>query len=130
MSRPLLFRAWTGRTMMYQDNQYLGSFIRRVVTRIMLENGSGEPREHESYLPKGTRIDDYLMQWTGLTNASTCKIFEGDIVDYHGIHVCGVVTWVDENAGFKVISHQKAYTLHDGWEVIGNIHENSDLLTA
>jgi hypothetical protein len=64
--RDIKFRAWTGKEMIYQDKQYLASFIRRVVPQIIRDHG-GEPfSQHESYLPNGGNLDEYLMQFTGL----------------------------------------------------------------
>lgn len=129
MSRPILFRAWTGHTMMYQDNQYLGSFIRRVVTRIMLDNGMDEPREHESYLPKGKTIGDYLLQYTEHQDKNQRKIYDGDFLanEWGKYRVC----WED---GTPVVFSEDGKFIYlndfgcDRTEVIGNRYENPELL--
>lgn len=138
MSREIKFRAWTGRQMMYQDKQYLGSFIRRVVTRVMLEQGSEKPMEHESYLPKGRTIDDYLQQFTGLLDANDKEIYDGDIVlinhpdDRTGdfTNAIGPVFWWDEEGGWYH-GNNNGRPPKRMWkyvEVIGNRYENPDLL--
>ncbi len=54
MSRIIKFRAWTGKQMVYQDEQYLVSFIRRVVPQIIVDHGGKAFSQHESYLPNWT----------------------------------------------------------------------------
>lgn len=136
MSRTIKFRAWTGKEMFYQDKQYLASFIRRVVPKIILDHGGENYREHESYLPNGGVIDEYLTQWTGLLDCNDKEIYEGDIVRM-------------EQATAKVVfwEHPPAYGLDaldedewcDDWnlsddskhmEVIGNIYETPELLSS
>lgn len=131
MSREISFRAWTGKQMMYQDQQYLGSFLRRVVMQVMLDHDMDAPKEHESYLPKGSKIDDYLMQLVCRFESGR-KVYEGDIVYCADYDVRGVVTWSKTGNGFIILAQDKtgAYVLHDLWEVVGSIHENPDLLTA
>ena len=72
----VLFRARVGDKLYYQDDQYLTSFLRRVIRDINYDNDIMS--DHESYLPKP--LEEYLEQWTGLTDRNGVKIFEGDMV--------------------------------------------------
>lgn len=139
MSRPIEFRAWTGHTMMYQDQQYLGSFIRRVVMQIMLDRAIDEPRDHESYLPAGTSIDDYLLEYTGAKDRNQRKIFDGDILEakeYWGERDYATVVWNDQQLQWYLIRNGSLYeplrtpfaSGHFAFVVVGNTHENPDLL--
>lgn len=134
------FRAWTGKKMMYQDDQYLGSFIRRVVPRIIEDHGGEHYREHESYLPNGGDIDEYLMQYTRLKDKNGKKVYIGDIIDCNytwwgtPIHERHEVTIND--IGLILPFHQPhdvdgrlwIQCLAGKFEVIGNIYENPELL--
>lgn len=127
MQRVINFRAWTGKKMMYQEKQYLGSFLRRVVAQIMIDH-EDEPREHESYLPRGTTIDDYLLQFTGLFDRLKVGIYEGDIVKVED-SASGVIEYL--GACFIIREGDSRMSLNDiapeYAEVIGNIYENPEL---
>jgi len=91
--------------------------------------------DHEEWLkPNAFEI----MQYTGHKDRNGVEIFEGDLIkDHIGV---GVVVWSDKNASLKVsyIGESKGlgkwfadYNLkgeRESIEVIGNIHENHELL--
>ena len=69
-------------------------------------------------------------QFTGLTDKNGVKIFEGDIVENN--ECLGVVEYSEEDAMYTVMFDETLYDF--GWigakmcEVIGNIHDNPELL--
>lgn len=78
-------------------------------------------------------------QYTGLTDKNGKKIFEGDIVQteiYNGKRyekIVGVITYIKENMAFAVYQiHERMCDiideLHHKLEIIGNIHDNPELL--
>lgn len=150
------FRAWTGKKMIYQGKniaqdqelpckQYLGSFIRRVVLQIMLDNDAATPLDHESYLPNGGNIDEYLMQYIGLTDKNGRKIFRGDILKFKGDDT-GIVEFGKQNGawclflphvgtGIRVpmlnfIQNTMSLVASNDFEIIGNIYEYPELVEA
>lgn len=90
------------------------------------------------YLPDG--VDEYggfdyyhinpetVGQYTGLTDKNNKKIFEGDIVNFSNI----LYYIVFADGCFRICRNgQYSYTLHNlhsAFEVIGNIHDNPELL--
>lgn len=87
--------------------------------------------------PIGTygRVDpETVGQYIGLEDANGTKIFEGDIVEdpCDGLFI---VRWEDNSCGFEPFSDSKNNCGHCGgglWheicKVIGNIHDNPELL--
>ena len=86
--------------------------------------------------------DDILMQFTGLYDKNGKEIYEGDILNVGENLVCEIV-YVDKNVEdygdeihcafhAKVYIHNKTIPLDsylkNNCEIIGNIHENPELL--
>ena len=75
-------------------------------------------------------IPETVGQFTGLTDKNGTKIFEGDIVENN--ECLGVVEYSEEDAMYTVMFNETLYDF--GWigakmcEVIGNIHDNPELL--
>lgn len=92
------------------------------------------------YLYHGKLISfeaDILMRGLGLRDIKGKHIYEGDIVKCHNNHNIAIVKWENEldYVGFclKIIKMNPmvigfSYELYQKLEVIGNIHENPELL--
>ena len=76
-------------------------------------------------------IPETVGQFTGLTDKSGDKIFEGDIVLIEG-HSIGVIRYLSDEALFAVDFPSHSLSLNDTTskyiEIIGNIHDNPELL--
>lgn len=81
------------------------------------------------------RFGGELMQFTGLTDKNGKEIYEGDIVKIKDGSQEGnyEVCWQQEYSRFGVRGLSsylpKLVDAYDGFEVIGNIYENPELLT-
>lgn len=124
--RTIKFRAWDKETnqMCYMDNPHWSLMAHKDGMGVYnLQNGSGG--------------DEYeLMQFTGLKDKNGKEIYEGDIVEWKqykdGPYPMALT---DENKELKrkVVEYSLktpfiGFTLNEGYEVIGNIYENKELL--
>jgi uncharacterized phage protein (TIGR01671 family) len=123
-------KADNGGIMFYQEDQYLGSFLRRA--GLMASN-----KEHDAYW-EGKLL---LLQCTGVKGKNGREIYEGDVVrkastdpDYT---MKGEVYWEPDCAGWAVRYAENLPNYTRGWqsaaeweryEVIGNIYENPELM--
>lgn len=75
-------------------------------------------------------IPETVGQFTGLTDKNGVRVFEGDIVCiFDGEYFSGVVKYSNEQGSFTVDDTSLHYWVSD-IEVIGNVHDNLDLIKA
>jgi uncharacterized phage protein (TIGR01671 family) len=148
----LKFRAWTGKELFYQEDQYLASFIRRAVSAICRDSGDTMGAEtHESYLPNGGNIEEYLTQYTTFQDEKGTDIYDKDIVrftnpspgkkwkrshgdiDYNDMVVswntvrgCWGLFW--QNKAGELMWQSLAKALDQHHLVVGNVYQNKDLI--
>lgn len=130
MNREIKFRAWIekDKTMFYQKDQYLISFLRRA---------------NQLFNPEDSGHDKYgsppLMQFTDLKDKNNQEIYEGDILGYPRREDNLVEGGVVFNNGafgiktemFKQILSFTEYIRIDDFnelEIIGNVYENPELI--
>jgi len=89
--------------------------------------------ENSGYVGNLGEHDIILLQFTGLLDRNNVEIWEGDIVHDHHILSAGKVCVVYYEApGFRVKGDGGSWIMSrynpQGYEVIGNVYENSSLL--
>lgn len=108
------FRAWDPKEKKYLDFFYI------------MPNGDGV-----IYSPSEDEDAVIIEQCTGLKDKNGRLIYEGDIVKFKisSIKCVGAVRWDERTGGWlKDKTGQPLHTYIKSVEVIGNIHENPELL--
>ena len=111
MKREIKFRAWGGLPNQMIENVPTGT--------IYIFGKKGEPIHASGCI---------FMQYTGLLDKNGKEIYESD---YLGGLVRGLVEWT--GSGFYIARHIPIYDLSQKFsdvEIIGNIYENSELLSG
>ena len=122
MSRVLKFRAW--------DNKQKKMLYGVSIGTIKVWDENAPLISHEFSYSE----DCIFEQYTGLTDKNGKEIYEGDIVTLNGEWEeiehddCSIVTF--ENGCFRVGDgyENEAGSYLSDWRIIGNIHENPELL--
>lgn len=124
MSREIKVRLYSKPAKKYIDYITVGFLNTGELRSYSTENGVGPVLE-----------DNYIVeQYTGLKDKSGKEIYEGDIIRYDAIDY--KVLWADYYAGFETKRlnspwNNAGLTLHflaSVGRVIGNVHENKELL--
>lgn len=124
MKREIKFRVWNGHKMEYNVmTGFLGVFYVQGI----------DENDLACMSPFNTKYHDDapIMQFTGLKDKHGKDIYEGDIFNFGDKNIKYVVQWLDCGLKGKQIGSSSFVGFeywHDVLEVVGNIHENPDLL--
>ncbi len=92
------------------------------------------PKQGQVTLNDILKIIPNVMQYTGLKDKKGFEIYEGDILKFEAQNIIGIINWSIRELGFILRENESSYTSDLGgysleaFEIIGNIHENPELL--
>ena len=133
MEREILFRGKT------KQGKWLYGFYHNE-TSIESPSSDRKVTRHHIYTQDFDKfvIPETVGQFTGLTDKNGTKIFEGDIVKgYLGYgdneNNIAYIEYQEDSMGFVLVEilkedYGKYFEISDNMEVIGNIHDNPELL--
>jgi hypothetical protein len=75
-------------------------------------------------------LPETVGEYTGMKDKNGKRIFEGDIVSDGGIISSGLIAFHQDCTAFYCDFQQMSYSMASSkyWEVVGNIHDNPELL--
>lgn len=79
-------------------------------------------------VPDGVEDLSELMQFTGMYDKNGTEIYEGDIVKSYAGIFASPVEWNESYCGFYPFCAENTSFHVDECEIIGNIHDNPELL--
>ena len=126
--RKIKFRAWNKKgvyanTMVSQDGPDLDGVIYYTAT----VEGQDIYYNFEDIMDKREFI---IMQYTGLKDKNGKEIYEGDVLTHESLPVTEIVKWKEQiwtEEGFMT-GFGEWWGTADQYEIIGNIHENPELV--
>ncbi len=139
MIREIKFRAWDE---LARKMAVIGFHVIGEVTMFnMIDMYIQETRDSKTESTLARLGDFILEQFTGFQDVNDVDLYEGDRVKVIGKKVIGEIIWSDLYAGFALrfqnkyntqrVQHWKKsfrWLMNHGCEIIGNIHENPELL--
>ena len=143
MQREIKFRAWIDPygnnepMMVYMQPTGIQKFDYELGFALSFSvDGYSDFWAHENY--ERDKSKDILMQYTGLKDKNGKEIYEGDIVSYYQPFAkrtdTHIVKWDDCWACFGLFENGNKWCKENDWMkiqdivIIGNIHENPELL--
>lgn len=115
MTREIKFRAWDKK-----NNKLVKLSLLGLHTEFETNPCVYNAWENEDSVAHYSDVE--LMQFTGLKDKNGKEIYEGDIVNGYSK---STVEYLEDFAGFFPMCN---WPSNKEWEVIGNIHENPELL--
>lgn len=128
MSRQIKFRAWDA-----EQNKMIETFDGEYQIHVNEEDGTVYCGGH---MPNGDWNEPPLMQFTGKYDKFRKEIFEGDIIST-GTGKLMVVAWSEKFASWVIKREGWMFQHYFGeafeseeCEIVGNVYENYDVLSA
>jgi hypothetical protein len=132
MMREIRFRAWhTKNKKMFSAEEMAADQLTLLPTGEFINVSSADTRL-SNIIPQSAMIP---MQYTGIKDSTGKDIYEGDILRHPSSNECFAITWAPMRCGFRADYGNKGHSdiemqigIRGCAFVIGNIHENPELL--